>query len=248
MTSLLPTATGVWNFSDMLRDEYLTLAEILRSQGFVTASFIQNGNAGPYNGLHQGFSLLLDEEVLGRTTEKILGDRLASWLDRHAERNFFLYLHVRDPHGPYDPPPPFDAWYHDAMRESPAEQRALALAADRKWLDPEWVERPTLVGRRLLYDGEIRHNDSLVGALVEQLESLGLREDTLIVLLSDHGEHLGEHGLWEHHPPGYRQVLHVPLILVHPAGLPEGRRIDQIVQLTDVMPTVLDGAPRPRWK
>jgi len=60
MTSLYPIATGVWNFSDMLDDNYLTIAEIMRHQGFATASFIQNGNAGPLAGLHQGFSNLFD--------------------------------------------------------------------------------------------------------------------------------------------------------------------------------------------
>ena len=61
MTSLLPSVTGVWGFADMLRPEFLTLAEVLRQQGFATASFTQNSNAGPAAGLHQGFDVAADQ-------------------------------------------------------------------------------------------------------------------------------------------------------------------------------------------
>jgi choline-sulfatase len=103
MTSLYPTATGVWHRSDMLSERHLTLAEIMRSQGFVTASFLQNGNAGPYAGLHQGFSELYDERIMGNASEEIFGERVFSWLEDHRDQNFFLYLHPLDPHAPYDP-------------------------------------------------------------------------------------------------------------------------------------------------
>jgi hypothetical protein len=81
---------------------------------------------------------------------------------------------------------------------------------------------------------------SLLGDFVERLESLGLRENSLLVFVSDHGEHLGEHDRWEHRPPGYRQVTHVPLLLMHPSKLREAKRIRPTVQLMDVMPTVLE--------
>ena len=70
MTSLYPTATGVWHFSEMLDDTYLTLAEIMRNQGFATASFIQNANAGSPAGLHQGFSTLFDTATMGGRAEE----------------------------------------------------------------------------------------------------------------------------------------------------------------------------------
>jgi Sulfatase len=86
MTSLYPTATGSWHFSDILSDRYLTLAEVLRAQGYVTASFIQNGNAGPYAGIHQGFDKLLDEATLGRSTEGVfMSDRVRGFLERRLE-------------------------------------------------------------------------------------------------------------------------------------------------------------------
>lgn len=235
MTSLYPTATGVWGFSDMLSDNYLTLPEILRSQGYATASFIQNDNAGPLAGLQQGFDVLLDAGALGMATEGIYSEQLYNWIDQQQERNFFLYLHLLDPHGPYDPPEPFDQWFKERSdKETPMKKSTL--------LDPEWSKTPTLEGRRLLYDGEINHNDAQLKIFLEELQERGILDNTLIIFISDHGEFLGEHDLWEHHPPGYRQALHVPMIMVYPKGLPADSIVSQPVQLVDVAPTILDVA------
>jgi arylsulfatase A-like enzyme len=233
MTSLYPTATGVWHFSDTLSERYLTLAEILRAQGFATASFIQNGNAGPYAGLHQGFSELYDEQIMGRATEEIYGERVFSWLERHRDRNFFIYLHAIDPHGPYDPPPPFDAWYQEAAGKG----RPVAWSRE---LERESMRQPTDEGRRQRYAGEILHNDALLPRLLEKLSSLGLMKDTLLILLADHGEYMGEHGLWDHKPPGLMPVIHVPLMMIYPERFLEAERIEDPVQLIDVMPTILE--------
>jgi arylsulfatase A-like enzyme len=233
MTSLYPTATGVWHLTDMLSERYLTLAEILRVQGFATASFIQNGNAGPSAGLHQGFSELYDEQTMGQATEEIYGERVFSWLERHRDRNFFLYLHAIDPHGPYEPPPPFDAWYKEvADKGSP-----VAWSPE---FEPESMRQPTAEGRRKRYAGEIRHNDALLPRLLDKLSSLGLAESTLLILLADHGEYMGEHGLWDHKPPGLMPVIHVPLMMVYPKRFQEPKRIEAPVQLIDVMPTILE--------
>lgn len=237
MTALYPTATGVWDFSDTLSDRYLTLAEIMRAQGFETASFIQNGNAGPYAGVHQGFSSLRDASSIGETTEDILGGRILKWLDDHGDRNFFLYLHTVDPHGIYDPPPPYDRWYREAPPESLVGDRELPKSAS---IDPEWAPTPTGEARRLLYDGEIRHNDSVIEGFIRNLEERDLLQDTLLIFVSDHGEWMGEGGRWEHHPPGLRPVIHVPLMLSYPKVFGTPRRLDASVQLVDAMPTVLE--------
>jgi arylsulfatase A-like enzyme len=235
MTSLYPTATGVWNFHEVLDGRYVTLAEILRSQGFETASFAQNPNGGPAAGLHQGFSFHRDHATLGRRAHALYGgEHVAAWLRAHGHRNFALYLHLVDPHGRYDPPKPYDRFFRE---HGPGK---TAVEADRLASDPAWVETPTLEGRRLLYDGEVLYNDASLAELLRLLDELKLREHTLIVFLADHGEHLGEHGLWSHHPPGYVQVLHVPLLMVHPETLPRGVRVAAPVELVDVVPTILD--------
>ena len=88
-TGLYPTATGVWHFSDVLSERYLTLAEIMSNQGFVTASFIQNGNAGVYAGLHQGFDVLRDTNLMGKATENVLGGSVFEWMQQAPGPEFF---------------------------------------------------------------------------------------------------------------------------------------------------------------
>lgn len=233
MTSLYPTATGVWNFSEMLDDNYLTLAEIMRNQGFATGSFIQNGNSGPFAGLHQGFSNIFDLATVGSRADQMYGDKLYEWIASNLDRNIFLYIHIRDPHGIYDPPPPFDSQY----REAPPGKTPVIKT---RLCDPDWVVTPTLEGRRYLYDGEIRYNDFHFSRFLEKLKEYGLLDDTLLVFIADHGEFLGEHGLWTHYPPGYLQVLNVPMLLICPRKLPEDVKISQPVQLVDIMPTILE--------
>ncbi|HEX9707068.1 MAG TPA: sulfatase-like hydrolase/transferase [Steroidobacteraceae bacterium] len=237
MTSLYPTATGVLNFSDTLSDRYLTLAEILRAQGYVTAAFLQNGNAGTYAGLHQGMSSLLDPQTVGGATEKVFGERLLEWIDENSDRNFFAYVHALDPHGEYDPPAPFDRWYREEPAESMVGKEALPRSES---LDPAWAKTPSAEARRRLYDGEILHNDGVMAQFVEELRTRNLLDDTVLVFVADHGEWLGELGRWEHGPPGLRPVIHVPLMIFYPKRFPEPKRIDESVQLIDVMPTILE--------
>lgn len=234
MTGLLPSATGVLDHHHRLADAYVTLAEILSSLGFATASFIQNGNAGPEGGLGQGFETIVDSSALGRRADGVYSGTVLDWLERHRDRNTFAYLHVLDPHGPYDPPEPHDRWYRE---RGPGR---TPVVPDGKLHDPAWVETPTLEGRRLLYDGEVRHNDQMIERFLLELETRGLLQHTLLVFMSDHGEHLGEHANWEHHPPGYINVIRVPLAIVFPDGLGAGDVVASPVQLADVMPTILD--------
>ena len=231
LTSLLPSATGVWFDTSKLSDHYLTLTEILRDQGFSTALFTQNPNVGRDSNLHQGFEVLFNDlPGTGANADEFLGQRLLEWVEAQAERNFFLYIHLIDPHGPYDPPSPRNAAFDDASSEEELPRMDE--------LDAHWIERPTAQGRRLLYDAEIALNDRWIGNFLEVLGER--RDETLLVLCADHGESLGEHGFWGHEPPGYHVGLHVPLIVVYPPALPAGRSVEEPVQLIDVMPTILD--------
>ena len=246
MTGLYPTAVGVWNFHEMLDDRYVTLAEILRSQGFATAAFMGNPNAGPYAGLHQGFEFLVHrfpgrarlpgERYLIQRASEILGPAVERWVDQNRDRNFFLYLHLVDPHAAYDAPPPFDRWFQEV------DTAASPKLEPNPMLDPPSIARPTGEGRRRMYDGEILYNDHHIARLLERFDSMGILQHTLVIFASDHGEFLGlrDPDQWDHHPPGYTQVTRVPLAMVLPDALPANQRISQAVQLIDVLPTILD--------
>jgi arylsulfatase A-like enzyme len=236
MTSLLPSATGVWGFADMLRPEYLTLAEVLRQQGFATGSFVQNSNAGAASGLQQGFESTIDEESVRGPPEALLeGEPLWNWLRAHKDRNTFTYLHIVDPHGPYEPPTPYDEDYRKLQEQGPNVER-------RDDLDPDYVKSPTAAGRLALYDGEIRNNDEKLRKFFDRMKAEGLFDDTLFIFTADHGEHFGEHRVFSHQPPGHVQVTGVPLILYHHNAIPQRLRIEEPVQLLDLMPTILEFA------
>ncbi len=231
MTSLMPSATGTWDFSDALSQRYVTLAETLRACGFATASFLQNGNAGAYAGLAQGFDVVFDAESFGpRAADLLAADSpLEKWIDRQRGRPYFAYVHVLDPHGPYDP-----AERPDLAAASQGE----ALQRDRS-IDAEWLEKPTAEARRLLYDREVATNDAAIGGFLDRLEARGDLARAALAVVADHGEFLGEHGgLWRHHPPGHFEVARVPFLLKTPASA--ARRIGEPVALLDVMPTFLE--------
>ncbi|MDD4909204.1 MAG: sulfatase [Candidatus Omnitrophica bacterium] len=232
MTSLYPSATGAWYFP--LDNAYLTLPEIMRAGGFVTASFSQSPKAGPYGGLHQGFDYMFEIQRQGAGEEGFYND-LYRWIADNRDSNFFLYVHLLDPHSPYDAPEPFRDWYEqDARTGEPVDMCDI--------YDPPWVQRATKEGRIALYDGEIRHNDDIFRRFIEDLAQLNLLDDSLIIFMSDHGEFFGEHGQWHHHPPLYKEVLHIPLIMAYPKGIAAGKRIYDNVQIVDIMPTILDMA------
>ncbi len=230
MTSLPPSATGTWDFSDSLRDEYVTLAELLRTCGYTTASFLQNGNAGAYAGLHQGFDVVFDEKNNGVHAADVLGDKLRGWIEQHRDRPFFAYVHILDPHGPFDP----------VLRPAlPSAESGTPVHPDRA-LDPAWLTTPTAEIRRTLYDAEIAANDAALGDFWKWLDERELMARSVIALLADHGEYLGDAGgLWRHHPPSRLEVARVPLLLAAP-GLAGGRRESAHVGLLDVAPTLLD--------
>jgi len=234
MTSLLPSASGVWNHRQALDERYLTLAEIMRHQGFVTASFIKNSNAGPASGIHQGFGQLFDHV---KKPAAFYGS-IDRWVEAHSDQNFFMYVHEIDPHPVFDPPEEYREFWRDSPDGRPVKKKTSRI-------DAKWVEEPTIEGRRLLYDGEIAHNDLWFGRFLENLERLGIADNTLIINIADHGEHLGERGQWSHRPPGYIQVLRVPLIMMHAELLPAGVRFVETVQLLDVLPTILELAGVP---
>jgi len=236
MTSLLPSVTGVWGFADMLRPEYLTLAEVLREQGFATGSFVQNSNASAASGLQQGFDVTVDEIVRGPSETLLEGEPLWNWLRAHKDRNTFVYLHIVDPHGPYKPPEPYDEYYRQLQDDG-----KNPLKRDPS-LDAEYVKTPTAATRKALYDGEIRHNDEVLRKFFAQMQAAGLFDDTLFIFTADHGEHFGEHGVFTHRPPGHVQVTGVPLILYHKQKISKPLRVEEPVQLMDIMPTVLDFA------
>lgn len=232
MTSLYSSVTGVRFLTDGLSEKFLTLPEVMRSQGFETINLIQILDAGMIAGLHQGW----DRICMDQDMESLL--KTAHNSVENSKRNLFINIHLENPHMPFNPPEAFRNWYEETLAlENDSKEELIKHYS----IDPPWLTRTTAEIRRALYDGEIRYNDSQLQDFIDRLEDLGILNDTLIIFSADHGEFLGENSLWQHGPPGFIQVLHVPLIMIYPKKIPQ-KRIIQNVQLIDVMPTILDFA------
>jgi arylsulfatase A-like enzyme len=236
LTGLWPVAHGANRRGDRLSDEALTLGEILQLAGYGTAAVGTNPNvSGPF-GFRQGF----DHFVMLRSRPRadIVNNLAFEWLDgREDEAPFFLYLHTVEPHDPYSPPEEYRQRFApdvspEFARRSKKIMRDLRLGE----IEPE----PQVIADLLaLYDGEIADNDAWFGRLLDGLRERGLYDDTMIIVVSDHGEEFYEHGGWTHGRTLQSESVNVPLIVRFP-GQSEGRRVDTPVQHIDILPTVLE--------
>jgi arylsulfatase A-like enzyme len=241
LTALSCFRHGVNLETDRMEETRPTLADVLRTQGFFCAAVTGGGFLSPVFGFSKGFDVYRQVESslwTGDAAGQVSAAAL-DWIDANRDRDFFLFVHTYQPHNPYIPPAPYDTKFQDA----PTPLRMIDLGGHLggpggifKPL-PE-AERRAILG---LYDGEVGYTDAaLVGALTAKLKALGIYDDTLIVLTSDHGEEFYEHGSWEHGHSLYDESLKVPLIVKFPGSKFRGKRVASFVRLVDVMPTILE--------
>jgi choline-sulfatase len=216
LTGVYPTVHQVRDVGGFtLSASHPTLAKILTSKGWTTAAFVGSVVLKKAVGLHQGFQVYddripepdVDSAVRGHADRPAgeVVDLAIQWLTRQdSARPIFLWVHLYDPHGPYNPPSP----YKESFRQRP-------------------------------YDGEIAYTDSQVGRLFKSIQEQGLVENTIISILADHGESLGEHGEFSHGVFLYEATLRIPWILAGP-GIPPGKRVVDQARTIDLLPTILD--------
>ena len=234
------------------------LAERLLQAGFATGAYTRNPYAGRRSGLDRGFET--SEIVEDSIDEALVG----TWLEANQERPFFLYVHMIAPHNPAGARERhLRALGHtvpkatvEEVRELFHEYRILSradFAAGRSPGATDNSAEQALILARLselrepvgqLYDAQVLADDERVGRIVEELRARGVWEETLFILLSDHGEEMGEHGGWLHDQSAYEELMRVPLLVKLPHGSFGGHRIEQPVSLLDVMPTILDAVGR----
>ena len=221
MTGLYPTYHGVRvNANTAVSQKHLTLAELFTRQGYqcgaFIASFVLDGRWGLKQGFHhyddqfelekyQGLNLAM----IQRPGNEVI-DAALSWLDDQSSSSFFAWIHLYDPHTPYEPPEPYLTEYN--------------------------------TGQFGLYDGEIAFMDEQIGRVVSWLREKGLTGKTLIVLIGDHGEGLGDHGEWEHGYFIYDYAVQVPFLIVTPFREFQGKRVSSQVRTVDLYPTLLEMA------
>ncbi len=247
-TGLHPRSHAVNGRTDTLSPKAVTLAGVLRATGYQTAGFITNGNVSKNFGLHHGFDdyVYLQER---RTAEihvqsDALNEGAFGWLEnRGTERPFSLYLHSVDPHDPYTPRSPFRERFIEAQ-QFPELVALRTLLRARLTAD----EIPAVSAElTALYDAEIAHNDHHFGQLMQWLRDHDLYDQTLIFIMSDHGEAFHDHGRWGRGNTLYQEQIAVPLIVKLPGQVGAGRTVDDLAQHVDIMPSILDllGVPIP---
>ena len=247
LTGLHPLRHRVVSNGHRLSRGFKTVTEILEGEGFATAAFVSSFALDAERGLQQGFQIYDDDltsSFPGLARNNVLGwlirgwmvfgrpastpwllerdgqdtnNRFYSWLDSHQDMPFFAWIHYFEPHAPYagslDHAALLDGGeYSDAQRERLKAQ----------------------------YAGEVERADALIGDVLAQLEARGLAEHTLVIITSDHGEMLGEHGLDFHHHGLHEEVVRVPLLIRAPGLRPKTLRITPQVRLMDISPTILD--------
>lgn len=235
----------------------LTLTRALRDHGYDAFAITQGLNVG----LHRDFEVYDPDIYLDPDGKKIYlptrNDREASrkavqWLRsrRGSDRPFFLWMRYNAPHWPYDAPAPYTEMFDEEYGgghsfnepERPGvEKGAIIFGVER--LPPREVEHAIAH-----YDAEIRYADRAIGDLLEAIDTMGMRENTIYVVTSDHGESFGEHDyFFEHGAYLYEPTVRVPLIISAPGRLPAGRVIESQARTIDIMPTILDiaGIPFP---
>ncbi len=262
-TSLYASQHGVtlfWRSGMPLIDkETPMMAPHFAYNGYYTGAFVGNGLAGREitgRGFEEYYQFQGSSHDVNITQRIGHGDhyappmteRILPWLDKRKQdpsQPFLLYVHFLEPHSPYDPPPEDDIFkagpyihLHDTgydIKNAPLKR--LAMLGDQQAIERLYQ----------LYDGKIHFVDRYVGKILDHLEKLGMNDNTLVVLLSDHGELIYSHPKdfqTFDHRSCYDTDMHVPLIIAGP-GVPQGKVIDALTCSIDVAPTVLDYAGLP---
>ncbi len=258
MTGVGPTVHGVRHPEQGIPVALRSLAERLSETGYLTTAIGHNPNLRT-DSLSRGFAKyeISPRDDRGRS----LGSRIlsylypsslkptlltpeitslsVSWLEAHAKDDFFLWIHYFKPHAPYEPPAPFRPLegpppglgyrFEGAVR---SRNGLLVLLPEQR----QWV--------RKLYEGEVRYVDDQVGVLLAELKRLGIYDEALIVLVSDHGEEFWEHGSYEHGHSFYDELLRVPMFVKLPGQRLRERR-GELVCTGSIYPTLLDLAGVP---
>ncbi len=245
LTSLFPATHGAKTDDAMVPKGATLVSEVFKEAGFSTATFLANGYVSDKFGFNQGWDHYTNYIREKKSTEaenvfKETGD----WIEQHKSERFFVYVQTIDPHVPYDPPEQFLSMYKKGEytgQVSPRKTPDLLAEAKRSppkvtfnAADKQYIKD--------LYDAEVSYHDHYLGVFIERLKKLGLYDDTVFVITSDHGEEMDEHGSWGHGHTVYQDLLWVPYIVRFPGVVPAGKRISQAVSTMSIFPTVVEAA------
>jgi len=253
------------NLHMFLDDSFDTLAEQLNAAGYQTLALVTNSALSKEQGFGQGFEVFENpgrnidhfrpllgvtnrEEMDAKSYSYLMQRRLEEWFaqDYEPDRPFFIFLNYIEPHIPYTPPSRQLKWATQDMFRKWEEFNQFDYVFSYSFGYEEASAAQDLEELETLYDEEIAYVDEKVGQAFELLRKTGNYDNTLIIVTSDHGEHLGEHHLMEHQFSLYEQLVRVPLIVKYRDRFPAGED-HTFVQSHDIYPTIL-GLAGIRWE
>lgn len=246
LTGEFPQTIGVPRNSFPLPNDVPLLQERLQEKGYTTAAFVSAVALCSRMGLHRGFAhfdekLRLDKgDQLERRAEATVR-AVSAWLATEPPEPYFLWVHLFDPHGPYDPPAPYDTLFGSDYAGRADGSMASIKSIWAKQEDGRFVSEEDKQHLIDLYDGEIAYLDRWVGSLLERFDDPPTRARTFVVLASDHGESLTEHDYpFNHGGRVYQPSMRAALLIRPPAGLGLiPREIAAPVQTHSICPTIL---------
>jgi len=261
-TGLYPTAHGMtWRNLD-LGDDLTTLAEFLASKGYRTIGFCNNPWVNRENGLAQGFEEYVEmwrEEMLNPTLWdrvewfflRFLGrndggtfrtiEWVEEWFERvyRPDRPFFLFINLMECHLMYDAPDADHERYltgdaSPVVRRIHSNDLFRILAGEVELTEKEWTDFGDI------YDGDLHYLDRKLEELFRFLDRRHFLDQAIVIITSDHGEHLGEHFFIDHQLSVYDPLIRIPLIIKVPEGMAGQIAIDGMVQTVDIYPTLIE--------
>ncbi len=230
LTGLYPEAHGMVIKRRVLPGSFKTMAEHFRESGFRTALFTANPNASPLSGYDQGFEKVWNLRQGRSVSADEFVEPFKDWITQVQSQRFFAYLHIREPHWPYNPPTEYVARFYDGPPFHLAELHPFQIP-------PADKQQQVLAA----YDANLAFADAQLGKMLDYMRLLNLRNNTIIVILSDHGEAFWQHGKQGHNHFVNEETARIPLIIRFPDE-PEwkGQREPAVVGSLDLLPTFAD--------
>ncbi len=254
-TGLMPTAHGVPQSRSVILPAVPTIAEQLKKKGYYCTAIISNPSFVGKCGLSRGFDVYDDYSIhlgaelgmfaptssqdLGFVNNVVTGENVTQQailqLTQAGKtgKPFFMFVLYFDPHDNYIPPAPLDRKFDPEYKGKMDGRRILSMRKK----PPSDRDMQHLVAR---YDGEILYTDMQVGKLLKKIDAVSKPENTIVIILSDHGEAFAEHKLLLHSNSVYREEVCVPMIWRWPGVLPQGRKVKSLVLNMDIAKTLAE--------
>ncbi len=234
LSGVYPSAHLVWSHGMMPNPSLPTLPKLFQEAGYRTAAWVQlegmtyNAGFDEYHYMAKRWSYIPERPA-----------EVVQWLRDNRDQPFFMFLHTYEPHAPYHPPEQYrakyDTGYDGQLRNDIIKIDELALMNSGEMPSTQ-AELDHVMA---MYDAEIEFIDQRLSVVFDAIEELGLSDNTVVALVSDHGEEFGERGqIGRHSYTIFNELMHIPMVFVGP-GIPEGMRIETQVGNVDLAPTLL---------